>query len=107
MARKGSFGTSLSPFGGLVSDLSVYSIGTSTPEPTPTPTPTPTPPPRWPLTTDDDGEHRPGYVLSEPPVQPTVAPEPGALPLPVIPHPAVPVVTYVEQPVYGRRPRED
>ena len=103
MARKGSFGTSLSPFGGLVTDLSVYSIGTSTPEPTPTPTPTPTP--VWPPTIED-GEHKPGLILPEPPVKPTVAPEPGALPLPVIPQPVVPVVTYVEPTVVGRH-RED
>jgi hypothetical protein len=34
------------------------------------------------------------YNIGDPPVKPTVAPEPGVMPQPVIPEPIVPAVTY-------------
>ena len=58
MARKGSLGSKLPPFGGgAFSDLSVYQIGAAAPPPVP-----------------------------------TVAPEAGVLPQPVLPKPTVPVI---------------
>lgn len=84
MARKGSFGTSLTPFGEPDTDLSVYQIGTPAPA---TPLPQPIAPPiqttSW-------------YTAAEPPVKPTVAPEPGVQPQPVIPAPVVPAVNYAQ-----------
>jgi hypothetical protein len=76
VARKGSFGTDLTPFGESESDLSVYQIGTgSTPQATQT-TPTQT----W-------------YSAAPPPEAPTTAPPAGVLPDPVIPEPKI--VDYV------------
>ena len=98
MARTGSFGTSTSPFGtGVLSDLGVYNV-----QPTPAPQTTyPQPtyqqgPPEdygagWSTTFNDDGT-----VTYAPPVKPTVAPEVGVMPEPVIPQPAVPAINYTQ-----------
>jgi len=115
-SRRGKFSSSLSPFGGLVSDLSQYQVAPVAQPPTPTPTPSgayPTPSGAYP-TPPDDG-HRLGIIAPEPtappmgwtttfnddgtvtvapPVRPTVAPEPHVLPQPVVPQPAVPMIIY-------------
>ena len=76
MARKGSFGSKLSPFGGgAFSDLSVYQIGAAPAAPTPL-TPTPFP--------------QPTYTAADPPPVPSVAPEAGVLPQPALPKPTLP-----------------
>ena len=61
MARKGTFGSKLTPFGGggSLSDLSVYQL-------------------------------KPTYTAADPPPVPTVAPEAGVLPQPVLPRPTLP-----------------
>ena len=105
MARKGTFGSKLTPFGGgAFSDLSVYRVGAApapqapeigalgvlpraswgpkytSADPSPlTPTPlTPTP------------FLRLKYTAADPPHAPSVAPEIGVLPQPVLPQPTPP-----------------
>ena len=76
LARKGTFGSGLTPFGGgVLSDLSVYQIGAAPAAPTPL-TPTPFP--------------QPTYTAADPPPAPTVAPEVGVLPQPTLPRPTLP-----------------
>ena len=118
MARTGSFGTSLSPFAGLISDLSQYPVAPIAPPPT-APAPGTTDDGRrlvvilpdytnepW---LDPNGPGLPAgsswttgadtpsgflYTPPPPPVSPTVAPEPYVLPQPVVPQPAVPMIIY-------------
>jgi len=99
VARTGSFGTSTSPFGsGVLSDLGAYSIGAA---PAQTGgitggTPYDWNPPAdygagWSATTNGDGT-----FTYTPPTRPTVAPEPGVMPEPVIPQPAIPPINYTQ-----------
>jgi len=79
LARKGSFGSGLTPFGGANTDLSVYQIGAAPAAPAPTPlTPTPFP--------------QPTYTAADPPPAPTVAPAVGVLPQPTLPRPTLPAI---------------
>jgi len=114
-SRRGKFSSSLRPFGGLVSDLSVYQLAEPAPAYAPAaPAPTPTPSGAYPAPYNDDGRrlgiiapeptappagwtttfNDDGTVTVAPPVRPTVAPEPHVLPQPVIPQPAVPMFIY-------------
>lgn len=80
MARSGSFGTSVNPFGtGTFSDLSVYNI---------TPMPQATQPTPQAIYQQQPVQN--WYTPAPPPVSPTVAPEPRVLPQPVIPQPTLP-----------------
>ena len=80
MARSGSFGTSVNPFGtGTFSDLSVYNI---------TPMPQATQPTPQAIYQQQPVQN--WYTPAPPPVSPTVAPEPRVLPHPVIPQPTLP-----------------
>ena len=78
-SRKGKFGTSTAPFGAgaPLTDLSVYQIGSQA---APAPVYQPQVAPNW-------------YTAAQPPVKPTVAPEVGVMPTPVIPSVVVPTVT--------------
>ena len=77
MARRGTFGSGLTPFGGANTDLSVYQIGAKPLTPTPYPTPT--------------------YTAPDPPPAPSVAPEVGVMPVPVIPTVVSPYVRLREE----------
>jgi len=110
-SRRGKFSSSLRPFGGLVSDLSVYQLAAPAPAPAPTyyapaaPEPEPYANNPW---EDPNGPGLPAgstwttpgadglwiYTPPPPPVSPTVAPEPGALPQPVIPWAPAPGMVY-------------
>jgi len=80
VARSGSFGTSVNPFGtGTFSDLSVYNI---------TPMPQATQPTPQAIYQQQPVQN--WYTPAPPPVSPTVAPEPRVLPQPVIPQPTLP-----------------
>ena len=121
-SRRGKFSSSLRPFGGLVSDLSVYQLAAPAPAPAPAPTyyaPAPTyyapaaPAPNpyvnepW---SDPKGPGLPAgsswtspepgepwiYTPPPPPESPTVAPEIGALPVPVIPDSVAPSINYTQ-----------
>lgn len=74
-SRSGSFGTSLNPFGAsTLSDLADYNVGTVA----------------IPVT------QGPEYNPAAPPARPSVAPEYGVMPQPVIPVPAVPAINYTQ-----------
>jgi len=86
VARSGSFGTSVNPFGtGTFSDLSVYNI---------TPMPQATQPTPQAIYQQQPVQN--WYTPAPPPVSPTVAPEPGVMPEPVIPQPAIPPINYTQ-----------
>jgi len=81
LARRGTFGSKLTPFGGGDTDLSVYRIGPAA---------------------------QPTYSVLKPPPAPTVAPATGVLPQPVLPKPALPSIylkpDISEPPAYRKAP---
>jgi len=109
MARRGRFSSSLRPFGGLVSDLSAYQIGTSSSATTapsyantqsyvnnPWSDPTGPGAPAGSSWTTPTAESNGLWVYTPPPppVKPTVAPEVGALPIIQVPYVNVPNMVY-------------
>ena len=97
MARKGTFGSKLSPFGGgAFSDLSVYQIGATAPGATAPAYQAPVLPweaPNYVAVAGGSWTSGGGgwtYTPPEPPPAPTVAPAVGVLPEPVLPRPTLP-----------------